>query len=132
MDNSLEILWGEARRLFDSGMYAKAEGKCREVILLAKQRGDDGMLGHGYMWLAACLERLGKVTTIHDSREVALTDFSSSFSRSTKSLWLYATRLNLFTCVHSARIPSRLLLFTTADPCRVGSLSDLKKPDKMF
>ena len=79
-DNTLKDLYDEARRLLDTGNYAKAEGKSREVIRLAKQRGDDVTLGDSYMVLASCLDRLGKVITRHDSREVALTHFFSFFS----------------------------------------------------
>ena len=79
MDNTLKDLYDEARQLFDAGNYAKAEGKCREVIRLAKQRGDDVTLSHGYMLLATCLDRLNKVITMHDSREETLTHFFPFF-----------------------------------------------------
>ena len=79
MDKTLKDLYAEARRLFDAGNYAKAEGKFRELIRLAKQGGDDVTLGNGYMMLTSCLEALGKVITMHDSREVAQTHFFPFF-----------------------------------------------------
>jgi tetratricopeptide (TPR) repeat protein len=69
MDKALKDLFDEARRLFKAGMYTKAEGKLREVIRLAKKRGDNVALADGYMLLANCLERLKKVIPMQNSRE---------------------------------------------------------------
>jgi tetratricopeptide (TPR) repeat protein len=75
MDIILKELCDEAERLFHAGNYAKAEKKFRELMRLAKQRGDDARLGNAYVLLMSCLDRLKKVITMHDSREVALTLF---------------------------------------------------------
>ena len=55
MDNTLKDLYDEAKRLFDAGNYAQSEEKLRELIRLAKQRGDDVALANGYLLLAKCL-----------------------------------------------------------------------------
>jgi hypothetical protein len=119
MDNTLQDLYDEAERLLETGMYAKSEQKSRELIRLAKQRGDNVALADGYMMLAACLERLKKVIALRDSREVALTHFFALFFfHSSKRFWLCATRPSLSSCMCSAINLNGWLSFSTTDPGR--------------